>query len=417
MQPCRILIVNAYAIPPAQPGGTRHYSLARALAARGHTPSIVASGFDHVTRTDRLAPGERFRRELHGGVPFLWLPTPGYRGSGGAARLWNMLVFARQVEHRLVRHLDPRPDLVVGSSPHLFGALAALRLARRLGVPFVLELRDVWPESLVEVMGVPRWHPLVWYMARVERQLYRAADHIVTLLPAVGRRVAARGGDPEAITWVSNGIDLELLPPVAEPEPRDTFTFLYAGAHGRTNALDVLLDAAALLRDRPLPRLRLVLLGAGPEKARLQARARAEGLTSLEFLPPVPKQEVYRTLAQADAFWVSSHPTRLWQHGISFNKLFDYMAMGRPTVIGLAGPNNPIAEADCGITVRPGDAAAMAAGMEQLLALGPEVRRAMGRRGRAHVEAQFDCRVLAARFETALQAAQQTHWGRAGHAR
>jgi glycosyltransferase involved in cell wall biosynthesis len=164
-----------------------------------------------------------------------------------------------------------------------------------------------------------------------------------------------------------------------------------------------------------------VLLGAGPEKARLQARARAEGLTSLEFLPPVPKQEVYRTLAQADAFWVSSHPTRLWSHGISFNKLFDYMAMARPTVIGLAGPNNPIAEADCGITVRPGDAAAMAAGMEQLLALGPEARRAMGRRGRAHVAAHFDCRILAVRFESALEAAmaafQQTHRGRAGHAR
>ena len=402
-----ILLVNHYAFPPSQPGGTRHYSLARELAALGHRPAIAAAGFDHITRTQRLAPGEPIRRELHGGVPFLWLPTPGYRGSGGAARLFNMLAFARGVERELEPHLDPRPDVVVGSSPHLFAARAALRLARRLGVPFVLEIRDVWPQSLVEVMGVSRWHPLVWYMARIERELYRRADHIITLLPGVGPRIAERGGDPGAITWVPNGIDLSLVPPVAEPVERDSFTFMYAGSHGVTNALDVMLDAAALLQARAarLPRrLRLVLLGTGPEKPRLEARARSLGLACMEFLPPVAKREVYGVLAQADAFWVSSSASRLWHHGISFNKLYDFMAMGRPTVIGLDSPNNPIAEAGCGITVPPGDPAAMAEGMERLLAMAPGPRREMARRGRAHVEANFDCRILGGRFERALQA-------------
>ncbi len=410
----KILLINHYAFPPSQPGGTRHHALAKALTALGHQPVIVAAAFDHITRTDRLAPGEASRRELHDGVPYVWLRTPGYQGSGGAARLWNMLAFARAVEHQLAPMLDGRPEVTVGSSPHLFGAQAALRLARRMKVPFVLEIRDVWPQSLIDVMGVSRWHPLVWIMERIERELYREADHIVTLLPGIGPRVAERGGDPAAITWVSNGVDLGLVPPVAEPEEGAAFTFMYAGSHGRTNALDVMVDAAALLRRRRLPRpVQLVLLGTGPEKPRLQARARDEGLTDLHFLPPVPKQEVYRTLARADAFWVSSHDTSLWQHGISFNKLYDFMAMGRPTVIGLDCPNNPIAEAGCGITVRPGDAEAMAAGMEQLMALAPEARRAMGRRGRAYVEAHFDARILAARFETALREAVLCRLGRA----
>ncbi len=155
-----------------------------------------------------------------------------------------------------------------------------------------------------------------------------------------------------------------------------------------------------------------MLLGTGPEKPRLQARARDEGLAAVEFLPPVPKREVYRTLAQADAFWVSSHDTSLWRHGISFNKLYDFMAMARPTVIGLDCPNNPIAEAGCGITVRPGDAAAMAAGLERMLAMGPGERRAMGLRGRAYVEAHFDVRILAGRFEGALREALQARPGR-----
>jgi glycosyltransferase involved in cell wall biosynthesis len=410
-----ILLVNHYAFPPSQPGGTRHFSLAKELLAMGHPTTLVASGFDHLTRTDRLPPGEPMARSTHDGVPFLWLRTPGYRGSGGAARLWNMLAFARAVERRLPGDLDGRPDVVVGSSPHLFGAQAALRLARRLGVPFVLEIRDVWPQSLVDVMGVSRWHPLVWLMGRVERRLYREADHIVTLLAGVGPRVAERGGNPLGLTWVPNGIDLGLVPPVPEPGEGVPFTFMYAGSHGITNALDVLLDAVVRLGAQggwPAGRARLVFLGTGPEKPRLEARVRAEGIPGVEFRPPVPKREVFRVLAEADAFLVSARPSGLWRHGISFNKLFDFMAVGRPTVIGMDCPGNPIEEAGCGLAVRPGDPEAMAEGMARILAMPPETRRELGRRGRASVEARFDMRVLAARFAGALVAALAVRAGR-----
>jgi len=407
----RILIVNHYATPPSQPGGTRHYSLAKALGARGHEVTIAASGFDHLTRTDRLAPGIPVARETVDGVPFLWLPTRPYQGNG-AARLWNMLGFARQVRRHLLPHLDGPPQVVVGSSPHLFGAQAALRLAQGLGVPFVLELRDVWPQSLIDVMDVSPHHPVIWAMERIERELYREAAHIVTLLPAVGRRVAERGGDAGAITWVPNGIDISLLPPVAEAPEGDTFTFMYAGAHGVTNALDVVLDAAALLQARPGPAPRVVLLGTGPEKPRLQARARAEGLHSVTFLPPVAKQEVYGALAAADAFLVSSRDSSLWEHGVSFNKLYDFMAMTRPTVAGLRCPRNPIEESGGGLVVAPGDPAALAAGMERLVALGPGPRRAMALRARAHVEAHFEFRALAAAFEGALYSAMDAVGGR-----
>ena len=406
----KILLVNAYATPPSEPGGTRHFSLAKALTELGHEVVIAASSFDHLTRTHRLGRREKFRKEVREGVTFLWLGTPTYHGNG-AGRFWNMLAFAHAVRRRLPDHLACRPDVVVGSSPHLFGAKAGLRLAQRLGVPFVLELRDVWPQSLIDVMDVPQWHPVIWLMERVERELYHKADHIITLLPAVADRVAGRGGDARAITWVSNGIDLSLVPQVREPAEKGPFTFMYAGAHGVTNALDVVLDAAAILQTRerekthPPRRLRVVMVGTGPEKARLEARARKEGLENLLFLPPVPKREIYGLLAEADAFLVSSRNSTLWQHGISFNKIYDFMAMTRPAVVGLRCPNNPIAEADSGLTVAPGDAAAMAAAMTRLQEMDPGLRRAMGLRGRAHVEAHFDFRILAKRFEGALLAA------------
>jgi glycosyltransferase involved in cell wall biosynthesis len=415
----RILLVNHYAAPPSEPGGTRHFTLARELMALGHQVTIAASSFDHLGRGNRLPDGIAARAEVLDGVPFLWLNTPRYAGNG-PGRLWNMLVFARAVRRQLPRYLDPAPEVVVGSSPHLFGARAALDLARRAGVPFVLELRDVWPQSLVDVMDVPAWHPLIWHMERVERQLYRGSAHIISLLPAVAGRVSSRGGADTPITWVSNGIDLGLVPRVQAPAGRPPFTFMYAGAHGITNALDVLVDAAALLEVRervlglePAQRAQVVLVGTGPEKARLQARVQAEGIGNLTFRAPVPKREIYGLLAQADAFLVSSRDSSLWDHGISFNKIFDFMAMARPVVAGLAAANNPIQEADAGLTVAPGSAAAMADGMLRLMAAGPEARWAMALRGRAAVEARFDFRILARRFEGALLAALAGAPGRA----
>lgn len=411
----KILMVNHYALPPSQAGGTRHYSLAKGLIQLGHEVTIVASSFDHDSRTDRLAAGEAFRKETLDGVPFLWLKTPGYRRNG-AGRLWNMLAFARALHRHGLAQTWPCPDLILGSTPHPFAAVAGLRMAEALGIPFVLEIRDVWPQSLIDVMGISRHHPIVWLLAKLERDLYRGANHIVTLLPTVSRRVQERGGDPSGITWVSNGIDLDLVPPPAPPAEGDTFTIIYPGSLGVSNALDVMVDAAILLqaKEASLPkRLDLVLMGHGPEKERLQARVVQAGLRNFRFLAPVPKRDVYQVLATADAFWSSSQVTGLWEHGISFNKLFDFMAMARPTVIGLDAPNNPIAEAGAGLTVAPGDPVALAAGIERVMAMSPEERWAMGLRGARFVEAGFSFRILAARLESALMIACDKHDGRA----
>jgi glycosyltransferase involved in cell wall biosynthesis len=402
-----ILIVNPYALAPDQPGGTRHFSLAASLRGQGHAVTLVAATFDHLTRNSRPGGAEGSYLEASDGIPFIRLATPPYRGNG-AGRLWNMLAFARRVRQDLPGLLETRPDVVVGSSPHPFGALAALRLSRQLGCAFVLELRDVWPASLTEVMGVSPRHPLVWILGRIERQLYRGADHIVTLLPRVRQRVAERGGNPDAITWVPNGIDLSLVPRVQGLPERWPFTFMYAGSHGVTNALDVLVDAAALLEERSpalAGQLRFVLLGTGPEKPGLEARARRLGLAHFAFRPPVPKRQVYGVLAEADAFWASAADSDLWDFGVSFNKLYDYMAMGRPTLLGMRSPSNPILLSGGGITVQPGSAPAMAEGIERLLAAGPEARRDMGTKARAYVEEHHEMGGLARTFAAALEAA------------
>ncbi|MDB5101690.1 MAG: hypothetical protein JWM80_6111 [Cyanobacteria bacterium RYN_339] len=396
----KIWIVNHYAIPPSQTGGTRHYSLARALIARGHDVTIVASNYTYMGGQLLATGGERVEVE---GVPFLWLPTPPYETSGSVKRMWNNMMFARGLLGLEPGPGLPRPDVIVGSSPHLLAAWGAERLARRFDVPFVLEIRDVWPQSILDLGRIPPWHPVVLFFAQIEKHLYRRAVRIVSLLPAVEAHVVAKGGRPGSVTWLPNGIDLAMVPALAAPASGETFTLYYAGSHGVANDLDTLLDAAVVLRDDP--RIAIHLIGGGPEKPRLMARARDEGLTRVHFEDPVPKAQIYARLAQADGFVLPVKGLALYQHGISPNKIYDYLALGRPTVIASNSANNPIADAGAGLTVAPGDPAALAAAIRQLADLAPAARATLGESGRRYVAEHHDVGRLAERLEAVLREA------------
>jgi glycosyltransferase involved in cell wall biosynthesis len=401
----KIWIVNQYAIPPTQPGITRHFSFAVALKERGHDPTLIASSFDHVTRKEtRLSPGEMWRLETIEGVRFLWLRTPHYEGNT-RRRVQNMLVFAWRVWRRSgMRELAP-PDVVVGSSPHLFGAFAAWRLTRALGVPFVLEIRDLWPEALVAWGNLRADHPVIRVLAWIERTLYRNATRIITLWPHSPPYIAARGGHPDRIVWISNGVWPDaILPQPPRNDASGPLTIMYLGAHGLTNALHTVLDTAALLQaEGYADKVRFRLVGDGPAKADLMRRAKTAGLDEMvRFEPAVPKRSVNDVIVEADAFILPLHHGGLYRWGMSPNKLFDYMAAARPIVIAVDAPSNPVAEAGAGVSVPAEDATAMAQAIKTLLALSPEERWRMGLRGRRYVEAHHDIARLAERFEACL---------------
>jgi len=189
---------------------------------------------------------------------------------------------------------------------------------------------------------------------------------------------------------------------------------MYAGAHGPANALDAILDAAAMLERRQPGRFRFELIGDGHDKPRLRQRAKAERFDSVVFRDAVPKAEVYPLLENADALIANMNAGALYRSGISLNKLYDYLAVGRPVVFGADVANNPVVEADAGITVPPNDAGALALAVERLAALSPAEREAIGARGRAYVESHHDVARLAARFADVVRAAAVKPTGRPG---
>lgn len=399
----RVWLINHYALPPSEPGGTRHYSLARELIRNGHDVTVIASTFNHATRTRiGCSHGELSTFKRFGGVPFLLLRVPAY--SSNITRFWNMIVFGFEVWLGLGTRKMCKPDIVVGSSLTLFAAFAAERLARRMRVPFVLEIRDLWPQTLVD-MGMHPRHPAVVGFGIIERYLYRNADKIVTLLPNAAEYLVPKGARPKDITWIPNGVDLGLMPFPHFSTIRSLFTVMYAGSHGLSDDLDSVLDAAAILDKEAPGRFCFRFVGDGPNKLELQGRVVTENIANVVFEDPVPRQDVFSRLQDADAFIITAKKTDLYRYGISPNKLHEYMAAARPTIFAGNSHNNPIAEAAAGITVAPEDSRAIAVAVEALAAMSSDERWEMGLRARRFIEEHHDFTALGRRLEQVLQSA------------
>ncbi|NEX64021.1 glycosyltransferase family 4 protein [Noviherbaspirillum galbum] len=401
----QVWILNHYAVEPGAPGGTRHYSLSEHLPRFGWKATIIAASAEHNGDGQRLQANEAFRHEVCGKVPFLWLRTPRYRGNGGG-RMVNMLAYTMRALLPASTAALPRPDAIIGSSVHPFAALAGALLARRHGVPFLFEVRDLWPQTLIDLGRLTERHPMTWMLRRLERALYRSAENIVTVLPNAADYIAPLGIPRSKVTWIPNGVETDAFPLAAKPQPAPgaPFVLMYLGSHGTANGLDHVLHAL-LHASRQLPpgALQLRMVGDGPLKPELRELARRLGLDNVSFEPPVAKTAIPALAAQADAFVISvlDRP-QLYRYGISMNKLFDYLAAARPILIASAAANNPVADANAGIAVPPADPAALGDAIVKLWNLGDAERRRMGLAGRHYVETHHRFQMLSRRLAETL---------------
>lgn len=402
----KLLILHHYALPPGGAGGTRHFSLARWLVQRGHEVTIIASR--HVyTGAGTVSDNPE---DIIEGVRFVWSDEGG-RGKGLGGRGLGMLWFARDAYKRAIALAKAGEDfdVVMGTSPQPFSALAAARVARKLKKPNVLEIRDLWPLSARDLRGWGDLHPLWIVLRQIEKHLYRSANHIMTLLPGSQDWIASSGGNAQDITVVPNGVDVAAVPDPAPIPQNPEFTCVYAGAHGVANGLDTVVRAAALLPDMPGgENIRVRLIGSGPTKDSLLDLAKEVNATALEFRDPVPKSQISAELAAADACILHLRRMPTFEHGVSPNKLFDYLLAGRPVIYGVEASNDPVGDAKAGVSIRSEDPEALAQAMIQLAQTPAEERQAMGVRGYDYVRANHDWAVLSERVEHVMQSVHKT---------
>jgi len=337
------------------------------------------------------------------GVPFVMLKTPAYRG--GLARLRNMVTFAtRLLSPRATRDV-PVPDVVVGSTVHLLAAWSALRLARRHKVPFVFEVRDIWPESLIDLGKLRERSLPARAMKAFSLHLCKQAALVVSPLPGVRAYLDETGLGDTPFRWISNGVDLPKDEFLAEKTENDEFIIMYLGSHGNANGLERLIEAfdRASIDTDGSRSLRLRLVGDGTQKDDLRAYAASlRSAPHIVFEDSIPRDEVVGRAREADALIVNIDDLPVYRFGVSLNKLFDYMASGRPTIIASSAVNNPIAQADAGFCVPAGDSVALAHAIRRMSESSVEERKAMGTRGLDMVRKRYTYSALGIALGEAL---------------
>lgn len=402
----RVLYFHQHFATPAGAAGTRSYEFARALLARGHQVTVVCGAHAQSGLTLPFDEARGWSRGEVDGIDVISLPVPYANRDGLVRRGWAFLRFALQAT-RLALTLEA--DLVFATSTPLTAALPGMLAQAARGVPFVFEVRDLWPE-LPRALGVR--NPLVLGgMALLEFAAYRAADTVIGLAPGIVRGIRRKASARQKVVLIPNGADLETFHPgrrgpLAIPGlGRGDFLAGFTGAHGPANGLDALLDVARELRRRGDTRVKLLFIGEGKEKERLAQVAAAEGLSQCRFLDPLPKTQLGAVTASLDCGLMVLRDVPAFYDGTSPNKFFDYAAAGIPVVNNYPGwLAGLIAEHDAGIVVPPGDPVAFADAL-QALAADPARRSRQGAAARRLAEARFARADLAERFVAVLEAA------------
>jgi glycosyltransferase involved in cell wall biosynthesis len=410
-----IFYLHQYFVTRKGMTGTRSYEFAKYLVSKGHRVTMITSGL--LNGEFPLPQGWKYiELEVEGicVVPIAAAYNNPHIGTGmsGWQRMIKFYQFAN-LAARVGKKLD-RPDVVFATHTPLTVGLAGIALGQHFNVPFVFEVRDLWPEALVNVGALK--NPLgVWWLRRMARKIYTAARHIVALSPGIKEGIVRTGVPAERVTVIPNASDLDLFQPGLDGSAArkrlglgDRFTAIYFGAMGLANGLEYVIEAARILAERGKDHIAFVLHGDGGKRTELEEMARSRKLTNVIFSNLVPdKAEVARIVAGCDVCMTIYRAAR--EHTWSPNKMFDAFAAGKPVLVNVSGWLGDIVEDNnCGRRLDP-HRPEMLADVLQELAASRELCREMGTNARLLAEQEFDRIKLAQHLEKVLAETVKEH--------
>jgi glycosyltransferase involved in cell wall biosynthesis len=407
-----IWILNHYAITPDMPGGTRHYDFGKKLVKRGYNVTIFASSFHYTQHKElKLKKKEKYKIENVDGINFVWIKTFPYQKNNWR-RVINMISYMWRVYWlgEKITKTDEnikKPDIIIGSSVHLLAVLSAYWLSKYYEVKFIMEVRDLWPQTLIDFKKFKKNHPIIKILKSLEKFLYKKAQKIIVLLPLASKYIINLGIDKNKIFWIPNGTDLnkfKRMEAKKNESKNEYFKIIYLGAHGQANALETILNAAKIIQDeKKYKKIKFTFIGDGSEKKNLEKYSEKLLLKNVKFCSPIKKRKIPEALTDADILIFNLKKSDVFKYGISSNKLFDYMAATKPIIFAANTANNPIREARCGLPVPPENPEKMAEAIIKLYKMPLEEREKMGQRGREYVEKYHSIPVLVDKLEKVIQ--------------
>ena len=394
-----VLLIHQAFVSYYEAGGTRHMEFADCAVQNGCGFTVVASNLNYLSGKELHNRKGLVTREAHGAIKvFRTYVYPALHKSF----VWRVISFMSFMFFSIWAALKAGPvDTVMGTSPPIFQAVSAWLVSEIRRKPFLLEIRDLWPDFAID-MGVLKNHVLIGLSKWLEKFLYCRATHILVNSPAYRDYLTTKGISSDKISLIPNGVDPDMFLPSENGHKvrkryglNGKFVVVYAGALGMANDISTILRAAKRLEARR--DIHILLIGDGKERLKLEKMARELSLSNITFTGALPKSGMSEALCAADAAMATLMNIPMF--GMTYpNKVFDYMAAGLPTILGIDGVIRGVVEdAGAGIFVPPGDDAALADAIRMLESQRDHARK-MGELARSYVARHFNRRSQAKEF-------------------
>lgn len=398
-----VWIVNHYAIPPSMGGLVRHYYFSKYLQKNGHTVKIFTSSKIHNTDINMIRDKALYKEEKVDGIEYTFVKSRDYKGNG-IQRILNMVELPFQMWKTMkLFYKKEKPDVIYTSSPDLFVAFFALLFGKKKKTPVVVEVRDLWPESIVEYKNMSKKNPIIQILYQLEKWIYKKADRLIFTMPGGKQYIKDKGWqkvvDLQKVHHINNGVDLAEFEYNKENSSffdRDLESndkkVVYVGSIRLANNLGQLLQAAKVLKEKNRNDIKFLIYGDGTEKEELEQFASEEKLNVI-FKGKVEKKYIPYILSKADVNIINVKNTGLTKYGCSWNKLFEYIASENPILCNFPQNYDLIKEYHLGISEKFTSSKEYASKIRELTDLTDEARYCISKNAR-RLKKQYDYQYL-----------------------
>lgn len=395
----RIWLINHYAVPPQYYPLARPYNFARNLVQMGHEVVIIAASTAHNSSINLIMDGSKIKTEKLDGIQYLYIKCSDYVGNG-IKRVINIIEFAR----KLPKVCDglKKPDAIVSTSFDPLSCYQGVRFGKKHGIKSVAEIADLWPETLVAYSSLSTKNPLVKALRRLEKKIYTKADAIVFTAAGEYDYIIDQGWEAEIprekTYYINNGIDLAQFDENKEiyqiedvdlSNP-DIFKVVYTGSIRRVNNVSGILDIAKTIKN---PKVKFLIWGDGDEVDTIKGRILNENITNVCLKGKVEKKYIPFIVSSADLNYAHNGSSPLFKYGISFNKVFDYLAAGKPIICDFFANYNPVLMCNAGVSVDSADPGEVGREIDRISMLDVKELQAFGHAARKGAE-EYDFKIL-----------------------
>ena len=360
MKKYNLWIFNHYAMPPELDNGYRHYKFAEKLIEKGYNVKIFTASTLHFKKSNLITDSTPFIEKTFGLVDFIFIKARSYTGNG-KQRICNWLDYI--IGLFKIHSKVQKPDIIIASSVHPLTCVAGLLIAKKYKIKCIIEIRDLWPETLVAFNTLKKYSLLARGLYRLEKWIYKKADAVIFTMQGGEDYIIDKGWDKsinlDKVYHLNNGVDLQMFNhhkesyKLEDDDLKDTniFKIIYTGSIGEANQVEVIIDAAKRVQEKQCKNIKFILFGDGERRKALEQRIKDEHIDNVVFKGNVDKKYVPYILSQGDLNIFTGKAISLYQYGISLNKMFEYFASGKPTLSNVECGYNIIDTYECGITV------------------------------------------------------------------